>query len=104
MKILMLTPYLPYPLLSGGQIRTYNLLKNLAKKHEITLFSFIRQDGENAYKKELLKFCQRVETFKRRPAWSIINILLAGLTPFPFLVSIYYSRTLRHAIEEELNK
>ncbi|MBI4067693.1 glycosyltransferase [Candidatus Gottesmanbacteria bacterium] len=100
----MLTPYLPYPLLSGGQIRTYNLLKNLAKKHEITLFSFIRADEENAYKKELLKFCRRVETFKRRPAWSLVNILLAGLTPFPFLVSIYYSRTLRHAIEEELNK
>ncbi len=33
----MLTPYLPYPLLSGGQIRSYNLLKNLAKKHEIAL-------------------------------------------------------------------
>ena len=28
MKVLMLTPYPPYPLLSGGQIRTYNLLKS----------------------------------------------------------------------------
>jgi len=46
MKILMITPYLPYPLLSGGQIRTYNLLKNLAGKHEITLFSFIREKKE----------------------------------------------------------
>jgi len=102
MKILMLTPYLPYPLLSGGQIRTYNLLKNLAKKHEIVLFSFIRNESENRYKDELLKFVKRVETFKRRPAWSIFNILLAGLTPFPFLVSIYYSRKLQKAILEEL--
>ena len=46
MKILMLTPYLPYPLLSGGQIRTYNLLKNLSKKHEITLFSLIKEEKE----------------------------------------------------------
>ncbi len=102
MKILMLTPYLPYPLWSGGQIRTYNLLKNLAKKHEITLFSFIRDENENRYKRQLLKFCRRVETFKRRPAWSIANILLAGLTPFPFLVSIYYSRRLQKAIAGEL--
>lgn len=98
----MLTPYLPYPLWSGGQIRTYNLLKNLAKKHEITLFSFIRDENENRYKSELLKFCKRVETFKRRPAWSLTNILLAGLTPFPFLVSIYYSRKLQKAIAREL--
>lgn len=98
----MLTPYLPYPLLSGGQIRTYNLLKNLAKKHDITLFSFIRNDGEKKYVPELLKFCKRVEIFRRRPAWSHVNIALAGLTPFPFLVSIYYSRTLKHAIEKEL--
>lgn len=104
MKILMLTPYLPYPLWSGGQIRTYNLLKNLAQKHEITLFSFVRDENENRYKKELLKFCKRVETFKRRPAWSILNILLAGLTPFPFLVSIYYSKTLQRAIAQELKR
>ena len=98
----MLTPYLPYPLLSGGQIRTYNLLKNLAKKHDIVLFSFIRNENENRYKEKLLKFCKREETFKRRPAWSLLNILLAGLTPFPFLVSIYYSRRLQKAILEEL--
>lgn len=102
MKILMLTPYLPFPLLSGGQIRTYNLLKNLAAKHEVTLFSFIRHDSEARYKNELLTYCKRVETFKRRPAWSILNILLAGLTPFPFLVSIYYSRKLQRAIAREL--
>ena len=45
----MLTPYLPYPLHSGGQIRSYNLLKNLSKKHQITLFSFIRLTDEKKY-------------------------------------------------------
>ncbi len=104
MKILMLTPYLPYPLYSGGQIRTYNLLKNLAQHHEITLFSFIRHEEENEHISELLKFCKEVKTFKRRSAWSLINVFLAGLTPYPFLVSIYLSLTLRHAIKEELSK
>ncbi len=45
MRILMLTPYLPYPLVSGGQIRTYNLLKNLSRQHQITLFSLIKDDA-----------------------------------------------------------
>lgn len=103
MKILMLTPYLPYPLLSGGQIRTYNLLKNLSKKHQITLFSFIREDSERDYIQELTKYCQAVRVIKRRRAWNIKNILLAGFTPYPFLVSIYLSTKLKKAIEKELN-
>ena len=46
MKILMLTPYLPFPPSSGGQVRSYNLLKHLSLKHEITLYSLIKDDTE----------------------------------------------------------
>ena len=37
MKILMISSYLPYPLYSGGQVRLFNLIKELSGKHEITL-------------------------------------------------------------------
>lgn len=103
MKILMLTPYLPYPLFSGGQIRTYNLLKNLANKHEITLFSFIREEEEKKYTSELEKYCFEVVVFKRRPAWDFRNILLAGFTPFPFvMIATYLSLSFREAVAKEL--
>jgi glycosyltransferase involved in cell wall biosynthesis len=104
MKVLMLTPYFPYPLISGGQIRSYNLIKKLAKRHQITLFSFIRDDKEKKYIHHLQKFCSQVKVFKRRKAWSLLNILLAGLTPFPFLVAIYYSLALKKTISQELQK
>jgi glycosyltransferase involved in cell wall biosynthesis len=99
----MLTSYLPYPLFSGGQIRTYNLLKKLAPKHEITLFSFIRQEQERQHISKLEKFCYKVKVFRRRPAWDLRNILMAALTPFPFvMISTYLSQTVRQAIKEEL--
>jgi len=98
----MITPYLPYPLVSGGQIRTYNLLKNLAPKHQITLASFIRDDSERKYLNKLQPYCQKVIIFKRRKAWSPLNILLAGITPFPFLVSIYFDISVRQQIQLEL--
>ena len=104
MKILMITPYLPYPLVSGGQIRTYNPLKNLAAKHQITLASFVRYEEEKKYLKELEPFCQKVILFNRRKAWSPINIILAAITPFPFLVSIYFDISVRKKIKEELEK
>ncbi|MDP2632354.1 MAG: glycosyltransferase family 4 protein [Candidatus Curtissbacteria bacterium] len=104
MKILMITPYLPYPLVSGGQIRTYNLLKNLSTKHKITLASFIRNTDEGKYIKDLSPYCEKVITFKRRKAWSPINVLLSALTPFPFLVCIYFDIRVRAQIKKELEK
>lgn len=94
----MLTPYLPFPLVSGGQIRTYNLLKNLASKHQITLASFIRREDEKKYLKNLMPYCESVIVFKRRKAWSPVNILLSAVTPFPFLVCIYLDFKMRKYI------
>lgn len=102
MKILMITPYLPYPLVSGGQIRSYNLLKNLAPKHKITLASFIRDSSEEKYLEQLKPYCQKVTLFKRRKAWSPLNILLAGITLYPFLVSIYFNVKVKDRIRKEL--
>lgn len=88
MKILMITPYLPYPLLSGGQIRTYNLLKNLKDKHEIHLYSIIKDDAEKEFVPELEKFCESVNVFKRsRKPFTLRNVILAAITPYPFLVT-----------------
>ena len=102
MKILMITPYFPYPLVSGGQIRTYNLLKNLAAKHEITLAAFIRDDSEKKHLNELQAYCKKVIIFKRRKAWAPVNILLSAVTPYPFLVSIYFDPNVKKAISREL--
>ena len=102
MKVLMIPPYLPFPLVSGGQIRTYNLLKNLSKKHEITLASFIRDPSEENYLKELKPYCKKVILFARRKAWSPLNILLSAVTPYPFLVSIYYGISVKKQIQSEL--
>lgn len=104
MKILMITPYLPYPLVSGGQIRTYNLLKNLSSKHKITLVSFVRDPNERQYLSSLKPFCESILIYQRRKAWSPLNILLAAVTPYPFLVSIYFSLSLKKDINSLLEK
>ncbi len=100
----MLTPYLPYPLLSGGQIRTYNLLKNLSKHHQITLFALIKEEKEKQYIKHLKPFCADVKVFKRtKNPWAIRNILLAGFTAYPFLVTRNLPRGMKSAIKKELS-
>lgn len=57
MKILIVSPFFPYPLDSGGAIRIYNLLKHLAASHNITLLCHTEREQE-AYKRELLPYCE----------------------------------------------
>jgi sugar transferase (PEP-CTERM/EpsH1 system associated) len=40
MKLLVLTPQLPYPPHQGTTLRNFNILKHLAPRHDITLLSF----------------------------------------------------------------
>ena len=105
MKILMLTPYLPYPPSSGGQVRSYNLIKNLAQDHQITLFSLIKDNNELKYIKELEKFCRKVKVFKRpgKP-WTLRNILRTGFGLYPFLVIRNLVPKEKEAVEKELNQ
>jgi polysaccharide biosynthesis protein PslH len=105
MKILMLTPYLPYPLLSGGQIRTYNLLKKLAGRHEVTLFALIKEDSERQYLPELEKYCKKVRLFKRskRP-FTVRNIFHTAFSTYPFLVIRNHVPETTTAVKQELEQ
>lgn len=104
MKILMLTPYLPFPLYSGGQIRTYNLLKKLSQKHEITLFSFIRDENEKQYIAELKKYCADVEVFLKRPPWSLTSLTLAALSFYPLVVCLYLRNSVKKFIDSAIKR
>jgi polysaccharide biosynthesis protein PslH len=103
MKILMLTPYLPYPLLSGGQIRTYNLLKKLADKHEITLLALIKEESERQHIPELEKYCAKVKVFKRsQKPFTLKNIYKTFISSYPFLVIRNHVPEIIDAVREEL--
>lgn len=99
----MLTPYLPYPPSSGGQIRSYNLIKQLSKKHKITLYSLIKHEEEKKYIGELAKFCEKVKVFNRaeRP-WTLKNIFKTAASRYPFLVIRNFSSEEKSDIEDTL--
>lgn len=103
MKVLMLTPYLPYPPSSGGQVRSFNLIKNLYPNCQITLFSLIKDEKEKQYIPILEKYCQKVMVFKRSPhPWTASNILRTCFSSYPFLVVRNFSKEAKNAIKKEL--
>ncbi len=99
----MLTPYLPYPDSSGGQIRTQNLLKHLSKLHDITLVSLVKSSEENKNIKHLQKYCKKILTFQRSATpWTLKNILKTGFSLDPFLIVRNFAPGVKEAVTKEL--
>ncbi len=61
MKVLLLTRAIPYPPTSGPKVKTWNVLKYLARHHEVTLVSFRRGD-RSAQIEHLKAYCHAVYT------------------------------------------
>ncbi len=105
MKILMLVPFLPNPQTSGGQTRWYNIIKYLSKSHEITLFSMLKDKSEMRFIPELKKYCRKVMVFSRpKSPWTIKNIFLAELGPYPLVVIRNLSLKEKKTVKDELEK
>ena len=55
MKILWVKPGKLLPLDSGGQLRTYNILRCLAAEHELTYLSYYAGSRDEAYEREVVQ-------------------------------------------------
>lgn len=62
MRILFLTQVLPYPLDAGPKVRAYYVLRQLARKHKVTLVSFVRPTDTPAALAHLQTYCDAVHT------------------------------------------
>lgn len=87
MRILIVSSYLPFPLDSGGHVRLYNIMKELAKTHKITLICEKRPYQTQQDIEEVKKFCEAVYTVPRKKQWSVENIGKAGFSTYPFLMT-----------------
>jgi glycosyltransferase involved in cell wall biosynthesis len=100
MRVLLCTQVLPYPPDSGPKVKTWNVLKYLAKRHEVTLVSFVRGDQtEDVHR--LAQYCQAVHTepIERgvlRDAW---YMGLSFLTGQPFMMIRDDRRAMRRLID-----
>lgn len=62
MKILVVTTKSPYPLYEGRALRTYNLIKQTAREHEVHLLSFVQTPEEVEGIKHMVDVCASVKS------------------------------------------
>jgi hypothetical protein len=102
MNILLISAYMPYPIFSGGQVRLYNLIKELSGKHKITLICEKRQHQTKDDIHEVKKICKKVITVTRHNQWSMNNVLKSGFSLQSFLITGHVHEEMRKAIVKEL--
>lgn len=108
MNILFLSTENPYPPDHGHHIRTYNILKQLARENNIFFIGFAKRPDELKYKKHLEQFCKSVDIFLTpggRNRWYLILSLFANLfSPKPFAVKRFYRKEAKNRILQILNE
>ena len=88
-RVLYLTQVLPYPLNTGARVRQYYVLRHLARKHEVTLVSFVRDDDRPEHIAHLKTICHAVHTIPMvRSRWRDGRAALKGiLTRIPIVIA-----------------
>ena len=92
MKILFLSPTVPFPLTDGGRIRVFNLLKQIAKKSDVTLLALETQATDADGIAELQQLGIRVHLVPNAPTLPRVSfgtLVKAFLRRQPITVARY---------------
>ncbi|MFW5749012.1 MAG: glycosyltransferase family 4 protein [Chloroflexota bacterium] len=102
--LLMLTPYLPYPPISGGRMRTYNLLKYLHHDYAITLVCFGRPEEMAHDITPLGEFCE-YHVVERPSSPGTLQAALMSLTSARAItLRLYGTAAMRQTLAQILSE
>ncbi|MES2236874.1 MAG: TIGR03087 family PEP-CTERM/XrtA system glycosyltransferase [Pseudomonadota bacterium] len=94
-KLLYLVHRLPYPPNKGDKVRSYNLLKHLAQRHQIYLGTFIDDPADAAYLDTVRALCADMYVARLSPRLARLRSLSGLLSGEALSLSYYRDRGLR---------
>jgi sugar transferase (PEP-CTERM/EpsH1 system associated) len=104
-RILVLTPQFPYPPHQGTTMRNYNIIVQLARRHEVHLISFSEGENEAADGSPLAGCCKSVQGIPTPRRTMAQRLLATFLSPLPDMAlrlpSEAFRERLKAALEEQ---
>ena len=102
MNLLLLTPQLPWPAFQGTTLRNFHIIEELAKRHRITLLSFVEDDEEFG---PLAELCHEIVTIpvpQRSTSLRLLQLLTTRKSDMEHrLASIAFDISLYTLLEED---
>jgi glycosyltransferase involved in cell wall biosynthesis len=103
-RILFLSELLPYPLVTGAKIRAYYVLRHLARSHQVTLLTFVRDDDRPEDIAHLAGFLEQVHTvpMQRSTTRDARAVLVSLMTGRPAIIAREEIGSMRRRVEDLL--
>ncbi|MGZ4664044.1 MAG: glycosyltransferase, partial [Frankiaceae bacterium] len=102
LRVLVVSPYCPYPPVWGAATRVYQLIRHLSGQHAVTLLSYANP-GDGSARQRLLEICDDVRLVPNDPrsGWKRRNLQARSLLDrTPFRVREYCTQQMQAAIHE----
>jgi glycosyltransferase involved in cell wall biosynthesis len=101
-KVLFLTPRVPYPLDAGTSLRNFRLLQSAAREHEVHLFSFQDRPLRTDHLEALQAVCRRVELRPAPPHPAYRRLARTLTSPLPDMAYRRWSRGFAEVLKDLL--
>lgn len=101
MRILIITNSIPYPTTSGDRVRTYSLIRRIAREHQVWLAALLDRPEEVESIPHMQEFCHRVEAANRQrshPLAHLPGLLRYAVARKPLEFKFQHSEDLVHRI------
>ena len=109
MKILWLNAGLLLPLDKGGKLRTWHLMRHLARRHDITYLSYTDPSETDEHRTGMREVCNRLETVPRSdPGKGTLQFYVDAarylLNPMPYAIAKYRSPAYAARVRQLLDR
>lgn len=99
LKILVVTHNVPYPPNKGDKIRSWNLIKELAKNNELHLVSLVRDKEDQKYQDKLSETCQCAILVQINPLRAKLRAALALFSKKSLTEAFFKNKEATLAVE-----
>jgi len=99
LKILIITPRIPFPPYRGDKLKIFNLAKVLSKNNIVKIITFQEKAKDLELIDELKKFNFEISTIKHNNLNSLIGIFTAIFSNIPFQVAFFKSKKMFKFLE-----
>ncbi len=103
-NLLYLVHRLPYPPNKGDKVRSFNLLKHLARSHRVFLGTFIDDPQDEAYVDKLPPYCADMHIVRLSPRMSKLRSLTGLLNNEALTLPYYRNKGMQEWVDRTLRE
>ncbi len=103
-KLLFLAPRLPFPLDTGGKIRTYHILRLLASRYDVLLLCFGFTKDDKDYVRNVEALGVNVKVIDLNPAYVLAKRFAGFLLGRPVSFVAYFDRRMLSAVKKAISQ